>query len=693
MKKILKNLQLLIFVVLPLAGYSQVVIDNDWTYQFVESNCKILLLKTEADFDNQEIVKGKIDKQFVAFDTKHISGKESISWLKLSLENKSKKAQTVYVGTTRFEQISLWIKTDSSIIGPQINGQNIAFDEKPVKIQGLSFFKFDLKQSQKVDLYLKTINKNASILPKQVIPLVLTNESHFISNYEKPGDYTFLFLGAAGIMIFFNFLLFVTTRIKVYFYYSMYALFVTAFNLGLVPQFAYPLYGHMDINLFPISTAGTAGFIFIILVAQEIMEIKKYMPKRYKFLNLLILFFLIPLFTGIFSSLKVVTTSINFLTSFIVLPTIFGISIIMTLKKHIPSRVFFYGTIMNFSGVLILMLALLNIIPLTIFGIPIIIIYEFFLLAEMALFSLGISVRINEMKHLKNQEEFERFRAEQLKIENEEINLQRNKAEKALKELKITQAQLIQKEKLASLGELTAGIAHEIQNPLNFVNNFSELSIELIEELGPQTPDGGFTTPPFGGWGAFMADLVQNQQKINFHGKRASSIVKGMLEHSRASTGVKELTDINKLADEYLRLSYHGLKAKNKDFNSDFLTEFDEKLPKINVIPQDIGRVLLNLVNNAFYAVGRVSSPSVKVETKYADNQIIIKVQDNGNGMNEDIKAKIFQPFFTTKPTGQGTGLGLSLAYDIVTKGHGGTIECESVEGEGTTFVVRLPIS
>jgi two-component system, NtrC family, sensor kinase len=194
-------------------------------------------------------------------------------------------------------------------------------------------------------------------------------------------------------------------------------------------------------------------------------------------------------------------------------------------------------------------------------------------------------------------------------------------------------------------------------------------------------------------------DLILNQEKINLHGKRASSIVKGMLEHSRMSTGVKELTDINKLADEYLRLSYHGLRAKDKNFNADFELITDPNLPKIEVIPQDIGRVLLNLINNAFYAVHQRKqqpsegyAPTVIVSTQNIDNQIAIKVKDNGMGMPESVKAKIFQPFFTTKPTGQGTGLGLSLAYDIITKGHGGAIEVESVEGEGTTFIVKLPV-
>jgi signal transduction histidine kinase len=269
----------------------------------------------------------------------------------------------------------------------------------------------------------------------------------------------------------------------------------------------------------------------------------------------------------------------------------------------------------------------------------------------------------------------------------------------SLQELKSTQAQLIQSEKLASLGELTAGIAHEIQNPLNFVNNFSEMSVELIEELkSPLTPDGGIREGEKLDMDLFE-DVVQNLEKINLHGKRASSIVKGMLEHSRANTGAKELTDINALADEYLRLAYHGLRAKDSSFNSDFKTDFDENLPKIEVIPQDIGRVLLNIINNAFYAVsqrqtlaGLEAPASVKVSTQKSDNQIIIKIKDNGIGMNEAIKAKIFQPFFTTKPTGQGTGLGLSLAYDIITKGHGGTIEIHSTEGVGSEFIITLPI-
>ncbi len=260
--------------------------------------------------------------------------------------------------------------------------------------------------------------------------------------------------------------------------------------------------------------------------------------------------------------------------------------------------------------------------------------------------------------------------------------------------LKAAQTQLIQSEKMASLGELTAGIAHEIQNPLNFVNNFSEVSIELLEELKEDVQTGNKDDVI-----AIADDLTQNLQKINHHGKRADFIVKGMLEHSRTSTAERRPTNINILADEFLKLSYHGLRAKDKNFNAEMITNFSPDLPKANVAAQDIGRVLLNLFNNAFYAVnqkqknaGPEYKPIVKVTT-FAPRSggWGVKVADNGNGIPDAIKDKIMQPFFTTKPTGEGTGLGLSLSYDIIVKGHGGSITVDTKEGEFTEFTVILP--
>lgn len=277
---------------------------------------------------------------------------------------------------------------------------------------------------------------------------------------------------------------------------------------------------------------------------------------------------------------------------------------------------------------------------------------------------------------------------------------QKEQIEGTLDKLKSTQAQLIQSEKMASLGELTAGIAHEIQNPLNFVNNFSQLNTELVVELEQELAAGSTQLA-----GEIVNDIKSNSEKINHHGKRAGDIVKGMLQHSRTSTGKKEPTDINALCDEYLRLSYHGLRAKDKSFHAKFETHFDEAIEKVNVVPQDIGRVILNLINNAFYAVNEKTKqgiinyePIVSVSTHRSlssgegRGEVIIKVKDNGNGIPDKIKDKIFQPFFTTKPTGQGTGLGLSLSYDIITKGHGGQLQAESNVQTGSTFIITIPL-
>lgn len=280
---------------------------------------------------------------------------------------------------------------------------------------------------------------------------------------------------------------------------------------------------------------------------------------------------------------------------------------------------------------------------------------------------------------------------EQVAERTAEILGQKEKLQKALDKLKTTQTQLIQSEKMASLGELTAGIAHEIQNPLNFVNNFSEVSSELLDEMNEEIAKGDFEEVK-----NIASDIKKNLEKINYHGKRADSIVKDMLQHSRASSGQKEATDINKLADEYLRLAYHGFRAKDKSFNVTIATDFDETIGTINIIPQDMGRVILNLITNAFYVVTEKKKssvenyePTVTIKTQKAGNKIEIIVKDNGDGIPKNVLDKIFQPFFTTKPTGQGTGLGLSLSYDIV-KAHHGDLKVKTKEGEGSEFIICL---
>jgi signal transduction histidine kinase len=278
---------------------------------------------------------------------------------------------------------------------------------------------------------------------------------------------------------------------------------------------------------------------------------------------------------------------------------------------------------------------------------------------------------------------------------NQQLNAQKEAVQQALADLKTAQTQLIQAEKMASLGELTAGIAHEIQNPLNFVTNFSEVSAELLAELAEEaaspTRDPELERE-------LLADVQANLLKINQHGQRASSIVKGMLAHSRASTGERQPTDLNALTQEYLQLAYHGARAKDKTFDARLVTAFDPALPAVAVAPQDISRVLLNVLSNAFYAVhqrqrtaGPGYQPEVQVRTQREASQVKIVIRDNGSGVPEALKQKIFNPFFTTKPTGEGTGLGLSLSYDIINKGHGGTFALASAEGEFTEVTLTLP--
>ena len=281
-----------------------------------------------------------------------------------------------------------------------------------------------------------------------------------------------------------------------------------------------------------------------------------------------------------------------------------------------------------------------------------------------------------------------------LENQKQETDSQKAKVEQTLEELKSAQSQLIQSEKMASLGELTAGIAHEIQNPLNFVNNFSEVNKELLSEMKEEIEKGNLEDVK-----SLAENLIDNQEKINHHGKRADAIVKNMLQHSRSSSGVKEATNINTLVDEYQRLSYHGFRAKDKTLSVTLKTSFDEKIGTIDIVPQDIGRVILNLLNNAFYAVKEKKEksvgeyePTVSVSTKRLNSTVSISIADNGNGIPEEVVGKIFQPFFTTKPTGQGTGLGLSLSYDIV-KAHGGELKVETKDGEGSEFVIHIPVS
>ncbi len=350
--------------------------------------------------------------------------------------------------------------------------------------------------------------------------------------------------------------------------------------------------------------------------------------------------------------------------------------------------IFWLLFIVSFMGVPIFIYDL-DAFSLAIISIPVAV--SIYLGYDFALTYQSLQQKLIEVESL-SKEKHQILAAQNETLENQ-VEDRTAQLKQSLEELKSTQSQLIQSEKMASLGELTAGIAHEIQNPLNFVNNFSEVNTELIDEM-----ENAILKSDREEILAIAADIKQNLEKINHHGKRADAIVKGMLQHSHSSSGQKEPTDINALADEYLRLSFHGLRAKDKSFTATIKTDFDESIGDINVVPQDVGRVILNLITNAFYAVaekkkqaGDGYEPIVSVSTKKIRDKVLLTVKDNGNGIPQKVLDKIFQPFFTTKPTGQGTGLGLSLSYDIV-KAHGGEIKVETKEGDGAEFIIQLPI-
>jgi two-component system, NtrC family, sensor kinase len=549
------------------------------------------------------------------------------------------------------------------------------------------------------------------------LPLVLSSLEPLNYHYYKLDAKNGLCMGILIAMALYNLFIFFLVRDRLYLYYCLYVL-TSLWTMGHLTGLGLLVWGD-----YPLITRWI-GIPFVLLSAWlftvRFLNLDKNMPRTYTAIKILcvLIAFVVPID---FLNLQVIRgVALQTLTP---ISTIFmlTVGIISHFQGNKSAKYYVLGWVFFLGGSIISSLSYSGILPYNyftlnagLFGVCIESVLLAFALAnriniyraESAEAQALAFQRLEENERLvraqnKGLEENERLVREQNKSLEEKVRERTTELETSLETLKSTQNQLIQSEKLANLGELTAGISHEIQNPLNFVTNFSELSVDLAKELKEEIDKIVVSEKDRAYINEILGDLSSNQAKINHHGKRASSIVKGMLEHSRSSNGIKELCDINKLADEYLRLSYHGLKAKDKSFNADFKMNFDGNLPKINVIPQDLGRVILNLINNAFYAVNQRKAnfydlekyaPIVTISTQNTDNHIFIKIKDNGTGIPESVKEKIFQPFFTTKPSGQGTGLGLSLSYDIVTKGHGGTLEVNSIENEGTEFVISIPI-
>ncbi len=581
--------------------------------------------------------------------------------------------------------------------------------EKTVQMIDQAFtVRFDKQSTQVIAIRYSFNRKNFFINlwgPNPCLQLTFNNANEAFTNYQ--GDHErravyeliliplYLLIGLMSLSLYFSF------RIKkAYLYFGVYGIFAAFSSILLLlaarlPKLSISWYSLLDIgdSVFSVGAA-----IPLLLAIYALCEKRKsilfYLVIIYAASSIATLFFLYR-WSGIFFFSFTVVICIEILRV-----------LIIATRNKIPGTKILFGL---FSCVVLLCLIFLCALGTGNFQMA-----YFFAACAFILVPVGISVflaseyartgrslqaRVIEVEQLSEKTIFQEKEKQQiLAAQNETLELQVTERTAALNQslthLKATQTQLIQSEKMASLGELTAGIAHEIQNPLNFVNNFSEVSIELLAELKEEEDKGNKEDVR-----AIADDLSQNLEKILHHGKRADAIVKGMLQHSQSGGGTKEPTNINALADECMRLAYHSLRAKDKSFNAELLTHFDETLPKINVIPQDMVRVMFNLFNNALYAVnqkqktaGEMYKPEVSVITAAEDGQAIIRVKDNGVGIPDAIKQKIMQPFFTTKPTGEGTGLGLSLTYDMVVKGHGGSIQVNSVEGKGSEFIIQLPL-
>ncbi|MGQ2983179.1 sensor histidine kinase [Flavobacterium sp.] len=665
-----------------------------------------ILPNTSPDISLDDVLHESADGHFTAFNDSLLDeGVKRLAWFRFRIRNSTGRDHILSFSGNE-NRSDFYIKDASGKWKRSVTGYSIPYGQRNGVKRSMQVL-FPINDGDEIVVY-KRMEWGSYV--ENIHPSVTIYDPVQGSPSEEEEAYFDTVLSAAlfGFMVFaalFNFFFYYIVRERVYLFYAI-TLVTAAFSniLGPFSQLFFRQQPHYEQRI-----ASILIFVIIILILLTLrlfLNTRKTFPVWDKFL------LLFPVFIVVISVvvLKFVSGSrfnnaINYATFFLVAIYIIGIIAMLVIylkRRDTNARLLTIALIPFFLGILISMGDSFQWVSVTtlIWAVGVI---SWSLFVRFRALMEENSRQALEKEKLAREKEEERntLIAQQNELLEKQVAERTADLTRSLAELKQTQNQLIQSEKMASLGELTAGIAHEIQNPLNFVNNFSDVSVELLQELKEEVDKGDLDEVK-----AIADDVTQNLEKIAHHGRRADGIVRGMLQHSRASSGQKEPTDINALADEYLRLAYHGLRAKDKSFNAELITHFAQDLPKVDAIPQDLGRVLLNLFTNAFYATqekkksppilegGEAAEykPVVTVTTKQSGNSIEIIVKDNGIGIPDAIKDKILQPFFTTKPTGEGTGLGLSLSYDIVVKGHGGTIDIESAEGEGAEFIITLPM-
>jgi signal transduction histidine kinase len=576
-----------------------------------------------------------------------------------------------------------------------------------------------IKSGGEVVVYNRIFNNYGYFFFRPKVPIGFNSTEKKVQKFAESGSNPFdyiefihdsIFFGILFFAAILNFFFFLTVREWVFLYYSVYLLLL---GIGRMPDECYYLFLResrvFDRYLMFFVWAYTIPFFTVFV--RELLHTKVNQPRWDKFLIALLIWSFVGGIWCVYPNsytVDAVVIIVGLTPILLLIGNLVSFLFSMTKEKtnRVLIRLIFFGSLVwgicwsirglyrafGFNVIGVNLTALVNTWWTTIETVSLIWMVCCFSWMLLQRFR-GLQKQLVEQALEREKEKNQLIAAQKVELETK-VTERTSELKNSLSELKSTQNQLIQREKMASLGELTAGIAHEIQNPLNFVNNFSDVSTELVEEMQAELKKGDKDEAI-----AISEDIKQNLEKIRHHGKRADFIVKGMLEHSRTSTGEKQSTNLNILVDEFLKLAYHGLRAKDKSFNADMVTYFDKDLPRIHVSQQDMGRVMLNLFNNAFYAVqqkaktaGPDYKPTVEVSTFTPPlGGWGVSVKDNGTGIPENIREKIMQPFFTTKPTGEGTGLGLSLSYDIIVKGHGGSIDFQTKEGEFTEFTVTLP--
>jgi len=636
------------------------------------------------------------DKPFVNFGITH-----STFWLKFSIRNKTGMPLFIELGNAALDTIELFEMNSDGVQALHKSGSWLQFHRREVKNTNYVFalsvpgdvdktFFIRVKHSRGTQFSLKAGTLKAFYNENYTINLLIG-----------------IYYGMMLLMIFYNLFIYFTLKDNAYLFYVIYVFFMVLLNASLNGHaFQYLWPEHPGLNQYAdiiVICLGVSGIFF----ATSFLRTKQNAPVFHRlFFALYALYFINLIVIGL--GYFLVGTILVEIISLVGVLLFFATAYFTLRKGYKPAQFFLIAWTFLLLSAIVFILKDFNIIPynrLTVNSLQI------GSAIEVLLLSVALASRINIYKKetrkaqaeaYNSLEENRRLIAQQnLLLENKveertkELKLSNKELATVLENLKLTQAQLIQREKMASLGELTAGVAHEIQNPLNFINNFSEVNLEMTEEMEKEIEQGNWEESK-----SFTTSIKENIQKVLQHGRRADAIIKGMLQHSRVSTGQMESTDINALADEYLQLCYIAFQSKNKDLNVNLVKGYDISIGKISVVPQDMGRALVNLYNNAFYAVYEKAKtkstgfiPEVSISTRLMGKNLEIRVKDNGIGIAPELLTKIYQPFFTTKPAGQGTGLGLSLCYDIITKEHGGELSVVAKANESTEFIIRLPIN